>query len=137
MGELKQATLDLFDIDISNVAMIELDIKAILNLTNLKQRAYRPLSKFPEALRDLALLVNTSVAADTISNLINQHKLVTRVELFDMYQGQGSDRNKKSLAFHVTYQSFNSTLSAEEINRAQDQILAVLADKTGAELRWQ
>ena len=137
VGELKQATLDLFDIDISNVAMIELDIKAILNLTNLKQRAYRPLSKFPEALRDLALLVNISVAADTISNLINQHKLVTRVELFDMYQGQGSDHNKKSLAFHVTYQSFNSTLSAEEINRAQDQILAVLADKTGAELRKQ
>lgn len=137
VGELKQATLDLFDIGISNVAMLELDIKAILTLRNSNQITYRPLSKFPEALRDLALLVNTSVAADTISNLINQHKLVTMVELFDMYLDQGPDQDKKSLAFHVTYQSFDSTLSAEEINRAQDQILAVLADKTGAELRRQ
>ena len=137
VGELKQTTLDLFDIGINNVAILELDVKTILSLTNSKQVIYRPLSKFPEALRDMALLVNATVTADTVSKLINQHKLVTRVELFDMYQDQVSDQGKKSLAFHVTYQSFDSTLSAEEINRAQDQILAVLADKTGAELRRQ
>ena len=137
IGEIKQSVLAQFDIAIPNVAMFELNIGKILTLSNLNRTPYRSLSKFPEALRDIALLVDKAIPSDRISNLIAKHKLVTKVELFDIYIGRASDETKKSLAFHVTYQSLASTLSAEEINHAQDQILAVLADKVGAQLRRQ
>ena len=60
---------------------------------------------------------------------------MTRVELFDIYTGENIPSGAKSLAFHVYFQAFDRTLTAEEVNRSLQGLLSTLEQETGASLR--
>jgi len=61
--------------------------------------------------------------------------LVTSVALFDVYVGEQVPAGKKSLVYRITYQSPGRTLTDEEVNKVQQQILKRLATELGAGLR--
>ena len=67
--------------------------------------------------------------------LIEQHELVARAQVFDVYEGERIPAGKKSLAFSVTYQLAEHTLTDEEVAKAQRSILERLRRELGAELR--
>ncbi len=96
---------------------------------------YEPLLSFPPVVQDIALLVDLTQTAEDVETLIKQHELVRRVLLFDVYEGEGVPDNKKSLAFSVTYQSDEKTLTDKEVAKAQAGILRRLQADLGAELR--
>jgi phenylalanyl-tRNA synthetase beta chain len=97
----------------------------------------RPLSKFPESRRDIAIIVDRSVEAGSIQKSIKTTAgdTLTNLKLFDVYQGKGIDPNRKSLALGLTFQHPSRNLTDEEINNTVDKIVASLEADFGASLR--
>jgi phenylalanyl-tRNA synthetase beta chain len=60
---------------------------------------------------------------------------LTKLNLFDIYQGKGIDPDRKSLALGLTWQHPSRTLKEEEVNEAVENVLAHLADRIDAQLR--
>jgi phenylalanyl-tRNA synthetase beta chain len=96
---------------------------------------YQPVPRFPAIVRDIALVVDAGVAHQKAVEIIKSSPLVTGVALFDVYTGEQVPPDKKSLAYRVTFQSPDHTLTDEEVNKVQQQILGKLSSELGATLR--
>ncbi len=96
---------------------------------------YTPLPKYPPVLRDLAFIVPKAVTYADITATLRKQPLVTLVELFDLYEGEKIGADKKSLAFHVAYQSPERTLTIAEIDVVQAAMIKELEKKFSAQLR--
>jgi phenylalanyl-tRNA synthetase beta chain len=135
VGEVHPSILDRFDLKAQPVALLELDLPAVLQSQKGISHQFRSLSRYPAATRDLALVVPTGVPAAQVQEIVSKHRLVERVELFDVYSGENISSDSKSLAFHVFFQSHQRTLTAEEVNRALQGLLRTLEQQVGATLR--
>ena len=135
IGELHPGVIAAFDLNSPQVSLWELDIEALSGAVQGRAREFQSLSRYPVATRDLALLVPSDVPEARIEQIISQSRLVTSVELFDLYTGENLPQGSKSLAFHVYFQSHQQTLTAEQVNRALDGILRNLERQVGASLR--
>jgi phenylalanyl-tRNA synthetase beta chain len=116
------------------VALFEIDIESLLKEMHWLRHRFVPFSRFPSAVRDLALLVDRSVPASEPQRIIEAHPLVVQATLFDVFE-EGLATGKKSLALRVELQSATSTLSPEQLTEAMAEIVAELGRKTGATLR--
>ncbi len=138
LGELHPAVLESFDLKHRPAALFELYLDELLPLSQpaaQSTRNFRPLTRFPAAIRDMALLVDAAVPAGRVQDLLTRHRLVERAELFDLYTGDNLPPGTRSLAFRVYFQSPERTLTAEEVNQAQQRLLRHLEQETGAVLR--
>jgi phenylalanyl-tRNA synthetase beta chain len=99
--------------------------------------SYQPISKFPAIRRDLAFVVDKQISAQTISATISQKvgNLLVNLSIFDIYQGENIELNKKSVALALTLQHSSRTLNDNEVNRIVEDVIALLKDKLGAKLR--
>ena len=123
----------------------KLDLNGPVYLFELQQDAvtlghlprYSALSKYPEMRRDLSLIVDEQIEFDTIRRtVINQAgDALKKVTLFDLYQGQGIEAGRKSLALGLTWQHPSRTLTDEEINNSVKAVVAALTNVCGASLR--
>ena len=106
-------------------------------VTALAMPEYEDISKFPETRRDLALVVDKGVASGDVMTLIRDTAggLLTKLDLFDVYEGAGLAEGKKSLAIGLTFQGQSRTLDETEVSGAVDQVLDSLREKLGIELR--
>ena len=116
------------------VFVFELDVNT---LRNGSIPAYVAQSRFPSIRRDIALLVDQEITASGVIDCIKQaaSERLTKVELFDVYVGEGIDSGRKSLALGLTLQDLSRTLKDTEIEEEKNQILAVLNSNLGATLR--
>ena len=116
------------------VYLLEISLKAV---RQVEVPAFKPLSKFPEMRRDLALVVTDATPVADVMSLIREKAgdYLTKLNLFDIYQGKGIDPDRKSLALGLTWQHPSRTLNEEEVNEAVDNVLAHLADRIDAQLR--
>lgn len=98
---------------------------------------FQELSRFPEVRRDLAILVDRSVAADAVMQCIRETagEFLTELKLFDVYQGKGIDPLSKSMAVGLTWQHPSRTLNDDEVSGALKQILSTLEERFNATLR--
>jgi len=125
------------------VAKLDLDTAPVLfeaeltALVSSKLPCFTGISKFPSVRRDLALVVDIGVEASTISQLICESAghLLSSVQIFDLYQGEGLPDRKKSVAMGLTFQDPSRTLRDEEINNIIHNVVGVLASKLNATLR--
>ena len=134
LGEVHPRTAALFDISSQPVILFEVDLEKLLSLAGAELR-YQPIPRFPEIARDLALVVDADIAASKLQDIIRSFSLVSQVTLFDVYSGDKVPKGKKSLAFSVRYQSPQRTLTDEEVNRTQQEIIERLQRESGATLR--
>jgi len=102
-----------------------------------KHIQYQAISKFPAISRDIAIVIDDDIVLKDVSEEIKKSatNLLTNLELFDVYRGEGIEKGKKSLAMGLTFQATSSTLRDEEIEVIMDSILAGLSNKFGATLR--
>ena len=135
VGEVHPSTLQGFDLEDSAVAMFEIDLQALFEAVSTGPAAYVPVSRFPQAERDIALIVDEGASSASIQQIIDRHKLVASSEPFDTYTGEGVPAGKKSVAYRVVFQSEKATLTSEAVDRAQGDILRQLQRRLGAELR--
>jgi len=111
-----------------------------LKLTAVMQRAiprFEDIPKFPSIKRDLAIVVDEGIDAQTVTDCIRRASttLLTNLKLFDVYQGKGIDSGRKSLAFSLTLQDKERTLTDQDVDVAIDKILSTLNQQLGATLR--
>lgn len=134
IGELHPKVAEIFDLLPQPVALFELDIEGLLSSVKEK-RGYRPLSRFPKSVRDIAVLVDIQVPAKRMLEIVRGASLVSQVSLFDLYSGKQVPAGKKSVAFRIAYQSDSHTLTEEELEAAENGILARLSKDVGATRR--
>ncbi len=132
VGELHPLVAGHFELP-GSVYLFEFNLPLLLPF--IGHRMYTPIPKFPATIRDIALVVDISVPHQKIVDIIRTVSLVTDAALFDVYVGEQVPAGKKSLAYRLTYQSPNRTLTDEEVNKVQQQILKRLAADVGASLR--
>lgn len=111
-----------------------------INFDKLKEIAseeiiHQPLSRYPFAIMDLAILVPRQTKVEEVLNKINAAggKMVKDVDLFDLYEGEELPDGKKNLAFHIIYQAKDRTLKSEEVDKIHQKIIKTLEKKP----RWQ
>ncbi len=134
IGELHPGVAESFDLLPQPVAIFELDVERLASSVREK-RGFRPLSRFPRSVRDIAVLVDVQVPASKMLEIVRGVPLVSHVYLFDLYSGKQVPAGKKSVAFRVACQSDARTLTEEELEAAENQILSRLARETGATRR--
>ena len=95
------------------------------------------LSAFQPVSRDFAFIVDRTVkAADVVRAAQSvDRKLITSVDVFDLYEGKGIDDGKKSIAIAVTLQPREKTLTDQEIDAVATKIVTEVTKKTGGALR--
>ncbi len=96
---------------------------------------YRPFSKYPAVVEDLAVVVDREQTAATVLAEIIAHPLVANARVFDEYTGEQVPEGKKSLAFAVSYQAPDRTLTDSDVAKARERIVSRLRGRCGAELR--
>jgi phenylalanyl-tRNA synthetase beta chain len=94
-------------------------------------------SRYPAVEQDIAVVVSTEAAAAAVTAVIRQAAgpLCRSIRLFDVYSGEQVGPGKKSLAFALTFQAQDRTLTVEEVNLAREDIQAALDAALGATLR--
>ena len=102
-----------------------------------KRVKFTKISKFPVVKRDISLLIEQKIPVyEVINCIINEAQtLLSNLELFDLYQGEGIDLGKKSLALGLTFQTSSSTLTEEEVESVMARIVSALYSEFGATLR--
>jgi len=118
----------------NTICLMEIDLEKLLTkITGIKE--YQPIPRFPSVTRDIALVVDEQVSYRRAEEIIQSFPLVTEITLFDLYRGKQIPEGKKSFAMRIIYQSPSHTLTDEEVDQTQEQMLARLHQELGATLR--
>jgi phenylalanyl-tRNA synthetase beta chain len=135
IGEVHPQVCERFDLPEQPVALLELNLDLLL--AHRQPRRYQRISRFPAVLEDMALVVDADLPAQTVEETIRAAggELLQHVQLFDLYQGEQIPAGKKSLAYALTFQAEDRSLTEDEVlqlyQRIQQHATAVL----GAEPR--
>jgi phenylalanyl-tRNA synthetase beta chain len=136
LGEVDPLVRDRFDLPAQRVCLLELDLEALLASAPSSYHYEAP-SRFPTVTQDLALIVDESTPAVQVRDAILKAggRLLQKVELFDIYRGAQIAPGKKSLAYTLTFQAPDRTLTDDDASRLQSRILRTLEKDLGAQLR--
>ncbi|WP_274459152.1 phenylalanine--tRNA ligase subunit beta [Gemella haemolysans] len=127
IGEVHPQVADKFGLNTTYVFEINLD--EVISESKVKPK-YEEVTKYPEITRDIAMLVDVKDEYQNIYNVIESvnSKLITKVELFDLYVGAELLVGKKSLALTITYSDKQKTLTDEEVTAVHDKVLSALTE---------
>lgn len=114
----------------------EIDLEPLLEWPK-SPTIFQPISKFPFVERDIALLADVDMTVESIESALRNgaSPWVSKIELFDLYSGKNLPSGKKSLAFNIRYESFDRTLTNDEVNRAHQDLVARLCRELPVSLR--
>ncbi len=135
LGEVHPEVLTTFNIE-QPVYLFELDVERMIDLSG-EHVQFKPLSRFPDVLRDSALLLDESVTAAQVMEIVNRgkNKFFESAVIFDLYTGKGVPAGKKSLAIRVRYRDLKKTLTEVEVNKSHDKLIRSLCHQLNAEIR--
>ena len=135
LGEISPNILKILKIKGAVVAFA-LDFEKLAKQCS-EEQIYQPVSSYPSAVRDIAVLTPKKVKVAEVLNKINSAggKLVTDVDLFDIYQGEELPWGKKNLAFHIIYQARDRTLTSQEIDAIHQKIVKALEKEPAWQVR--
>jgi phenylalanyl-tRNA synthetase beta chain len=136
LGELHPNLRQRYDLPETAVVAADLDMDALLGLVPARHNV-TPTPAFPPVLEDLAIVVEEGVPAASVEEVLRQAggALLADVRLFDLYRGEAIGAGKKSLAYALTYQAADRTLTDAEVATLRKAIVRALAEKLGAQLR--
>ena len=114
---------------------------AELSMTKLMKKVkpikYKEPTKYPEVKKDLAFIVKKDIQSDEIERVIKKSagKVLTNIDVFDIYTGENVLADEKSIAFSLTFSDPTKTLNDEEINNIFNKIISDVETKTNSKLR--
>ncbi|MCL4459505.1 MAG: phenylalanine--tRNA ligase subunit beta [Chloroflexi bacterium] len=135
LGEVSQEVQRRFDLS-QRTFLCGIDLDRVFAIAS-PMRMYRPLPKFPPVVQDVAIVLDRDIPAGRVAALISEvgGELVQDVGLFDVYEGEPIPPGRKSLAYRITYQASDRTLTDEEVKTVHERIERALIKNLGAELR--
>ena len=118
-----------------DVFVLEINLDKLLAKKTGKMK-FKEISKYPSISKDLAIVVDKNISSDEIAKVIKKAagSLLTNIEIFDVYEGVGIPKSKRSIAYSLSFGTTDRTLTDEEINNIINKIIETL-NKLGAELR--
>jgi phenylalanyl-tRNA synthetase beta chain len=138
LGQLHPLVCEAYELTEHPLLAAELDVEKLQAATRL-QYTVTPVSRYPAVLQDIAVVVSEGVPADQVQAVIVEAggQLLRDVHLFDLYRGEPVPEGKKSLAYNLTFQADDRTLTEKDANKIRDKIVQRLNDELGATLRAQ
>lgn len=135
IGEIHPEVLKNFELG-TRCYVAEISLAAMVAAMNTDIK-FAPLPKFPAVTRDIAMLVDKTVAAADIEEIIRKAsgKLLDSIKLFDVYEGEQIPVGKKSVAYAISFRAADRSLTNEEINVVFEKITSKLSSGLDAELR--
>ena len=136
VGVLTKKLQKQFGID-NTVYYAEMNWTQLMKATKKNEVKFTEVPRFPAVSRDLALLVDNNVEFAQIEQIARQSekKLLKRVELFDVYEGDKLPAGKKSYAVNFILQDEEKTMGDKQIDAIMQKLIANLKKQLGAELR--
>ena len=109
----------------------------LLKVAGKQKVIYKEIAKFPEVSRDLALLVDKKITFGEIKEIAQktEKKLLKRVSLFDIYEGDKLGADKKSYAVNFILQDENKTLTDKQIDKIMNNMIKNFEKQVSAQLR--
>ncbi len=122
-GKADRRLLRAFEIE-RDVYVFELDAEALRAVSSGRQAFVDP-SRFPPVKRDLAAVVDEALPQAQVAGLIRElgGSYLRRLHLFDLYRGEAIEGGRKSLAYSLSFQSDERTLSDSEVDEAMGRII--------------
>jgi len=137
IGELRREVADQFGVRSQSAVLVaDLDAERLLACVPDAWPVV-PISAYPAVREDIAIIVDKQISASAAEAIIRRAGgfLLKNVSLFDYYEGDSIPGGKKSLAFHLTFQSPSKTLTDKDVMRVRGKIVAELSRQVGARLR--
>jgi phenylalanyl-tRNA synthetase beta chain len=136
LGELHPLVREHYDLPQTPFIAADLDLGVLLESIP-EGYSVQPVPAFPPTLEDLAVVVDESLPADRVEAVILQAggKMVKGARLFDVYTGQQVGSGKKSLAYSLTYQADDRTLTDKDAAQIRQRIIRRLEQELGAKIR--
>lgn len=127
IGEVHPQVAD--KLGLNKTYVFEINLDEVISESKVKPK-YEEVTKYPEITRDIAMLVDVKDEYQNIYNVIESvnSKLITKVELFDLYVGAELLVGKKSLALTITYSDKQKTLTDEEVTAVHEKVLSALTE---------
>ena len=118
-----------------DIYLFEISMDALM--TSVKPLKYKEVSKYPSINKDLAFIVKKDVSSNEISEVIKKSggRLLTNIEVFDVYTGEKVENDEKSVAYALTFNDPTKTLKEEEVNTLFEKIIKDVESKLNAKLR--
>ena len=138
-GEIHPIIIKKLDLKTENVLGFEIFLDNIPN-PRKKIRETKPqyiISDYQKVVRDFAFVIDEKYSSGEIINLVKKidKELIKVVKIFDVYQGDNIDSGKKSIAFNVTLEPKDKTLSDSDIEEVSKKIISTVQETTDAKLR--
>ncbi|MHB1357895.1 MAG: phenylalanine--tRNA ligase subunit beta [Anaerolineae bacterium] len=135
-GEVHPLVCAAFNLPAQSVCLLELDLDALIAAAQ-PNVLFMPISRMPEVREDLALVVAEDVHSDDIARTIREAggALLVDVVLFDVYRGKQLGEGRKSLAYSLTFQADDRTLTTEQTAKLRAKIVQQVEIKYKAQLR--
>lgn len=120
----------------NSAAFFEISLTKLLEI-ELNTKQYKKISEFPSVLLDISLTADQSVAYEKIEQTIKQSsELPMEIKLFDYFADEKKlGKDKKSLAFHLSFQSPARTLTSEEVDKEMQKITEALEKNLNTQIR--
>ena len=136
LGEVHPLVREQFDLPAQPVLAADLDLELLLGQVDERYRV-QPVPEYPPVKEDLAVIVDETTPAANVQLAIEAAggPLLAGATLFDLYRGAQIGAGKKSLAYRLTYQAPNRTLTDTEVAKLRAKIVKRLQDELGAVLR--
>ena len=135
-GRVTQPAMKLFDIK-QQVFAAEFNWDLVLNALTGQRILFKPLSRFHVVTRDFSLMLDRSVTFESLRTLAfkAEKKLLKKVTLFDVYEGDKIEKGKKSYALTFTLLDEDKTLTDKQIDKAMLRIASAFEKELGASVR--
>ena len=136
LGKLDTTVFESLSIE-NEIFVAEVDIETYKELATSTDKHIQTISKLPSVNRDLALLVNHDVSFESLKKVSQEteKKLLTSIQLFDVYEGKGVPEGKKSYGLSFTLNDDRKTLTDKQVDKVIKKIFDKLQNQFGAELR--
>lgn len=134
-GEIHPDVQEKMEIKRERVYIAEIDLtKCVKYIKNSTK--YEKIVKYPEVTRDLAIVLSKDVlVGNMIENLKRVSPIIEKIDIFDVYEGEKIDADKKSVAISIVLRDKEKTLDEKEIKTAIDKILTTISKDYNGEIR--
>ena len=138
-GEIHPSIIKKLDVKTDNILGFEIFLDNIPE-SRKKIREAKPqfvVSDYQKVVRDFAFVIDEKYSSGEIINFVKKidKELIKNVKIFDVYQGENITSGKKSIAFSVTLEPKDKTLSEKDIEEVSKKIISIVQETTGATLR--
>ena len=138
-GEIHPSIIKKLDLRIETVLGFEIFLDNIPESRKKLREAKTQfvVSDYQKVVRDFAFVIEDKYSSGEITSLVKNidKELIKFVKIFDIYQGDNIEVGKKSIAFSVTLEPKDKTLSEKDIDEISKKIISTVQNTTGATIR--